>query len=683
MPAWLRSALDYVPDWLAFQMRASERPGCVIAISHRNRVVLERAFGHADLATGEPLTPRHRFRIASHSKSFTAAGILKLREQGKLKLDDPVGQFVDKLHRRVARSTIAQLLSHSAGLIRDGSDAGQFTERRPFFSADELRADLRSAPVIEPNTRFKYSNHGYGLLGLMIEAITGQAYAAWIRREIVEAAGLKETQPDMPLADGVPFARGHTGKLVLGRRLTIPGDFSTNAVAPAGGFVSTAADLARYFAQLSPEASKSVLSVASRREMVRRLWREPHTDLERYYGLGTISGTANGWDWFGHSGGLQGYLSQTRVFPAQELTVSVLTNSIDGWAGPWLDGVTHILQGFARRGAPSRQVKGWTGRWWSLWGAVDLVPMGDRVLVAVPGAWAPFANASELAIMGRSEGRIALAGAYGSHGEPIRCVRRKSGKIAELWLSATKLVPEDELAAEMTARYDPPAPPAKPRRRFQGRAEAEGRHPMTPEFLLTSLIVVLMPGTGVIYTLSCGLFQGRAASVAAAFGCTMGILPHMSASMLGLAALLHASALAFQAVKFAGVAYLLYLAWGMWRETGTLRVTEAEGADRGSGGLARVARRGFLINILNPKLSIFFLAFLPQFTPADAVSPLWTMAGHSAVFMLMTFVVFVLYGIFAALARERMSSPRVMRWLRRSFAGLFAALGVRLAFAER
>jgi threonine/homoserine/homoserine lactone efflux protein len=207
---------------------------------------------------------------------------------------------------------------------------------------------------------------------------------------------------------------------------------------------------------------------------------------------------------------------------------------------------------------------------------------------------------------------------------------------------------------------------------------------MTPEFLLTSLIVVLMPGTGVIYTLSCGLFQGRAASVAAAFGCTLGILPHMSASMLGLAALLHASALAFQAVKFAGVAYLLYLAWGMWRETGTLRVTEAGGADRGSGGLARVASRGFLINILNPKLSIFFLAFLPQFTPAAAPDPLWVMAGHSAVFMAMTFVVFVLYGLFAALARERViASPGVMRWLQRSFAGLFAALGIRLAFAER
>jgi threonine/homoserine/homoserine lactone efflux protein len=206
---------------------------------------------------------------------------------------------------------------------------------------------------------------------------------------------------------------------------------------------------------------------------------------------------------------------------------------------------------------------------------------------------------------------------------------------------------------------------------------------MTPEFLLTSLIVVLMPGTGVIYTLSCGLLQGRVASVAAAVGCTFGILPHMAASMLGLAALLHASAVAFQAVKFAGVAYLLYLAWGMWR-AGPPPVAGPEAGAAIPGGVARVSIRGFLINILNPKLSIFFLAFLPQFTPADAADPLWVMAAHSAVFMAMTLVVFVLYGTFAALARERvMSSPRVMRWLQRSFAGLFATLGVRLAFAER
>jgi len=158
----------------------------------------------------------------------------------------------------------------------------------------------------------------------------------------------------------------------------------------------------------------------------------------------------------------------------------------------------------------------------------------------------------------------------------------------------------------------------------------------------------------------------------------------MAASMLGLAALLHASALAFQAVKLAGVAYLLYLAWQMWRDSGLPPLAAPEPARAGAGRLARVAVRGFLINILNPKLSIFFLAFLPQFTPADAAELLWIMAGLSAVFMAMTLVIFVLYGLFAALARERViASPGVLRWLRRSFAGLFAALGLRLAFAER
>jgi CubicO group peptidase (beta-lactamase class C family) len=467
MPGWLSSALDYIPEWLAFQMRMSEQPGCIIAIAHRGKIVLERAYGTADLATGEPLTPRHRFRVASHSKSFTAAGVLKLRERGALKLDDPVGQFVGKLHPEVARVTLSQLLSHSAGLIRDGDDAGQFTDRRPFLSADELRATLKQPPVIEPSTRLKYSNIGYGLLGLVIEAVTEQTYGAWIKREIVDAARLEETATDMPIGDDTPFARGHTGRLVVGKRLTIPGDFVTHAIGPAGGFVSTAADLARFFGQLSPQARKSVLSVASRREMVRRQWREPHSSFERYYGLGTMSGSADGWDWFGHSGGLQGYISRTSVLPAQELTISVLTNAIDGWAHAWLEGAIHILQAFAKHGPPTRKVKDWTGRWWSLWNAADLVPMGDKVLVATPATWTPLLNATEIEVTGPSEGRIALTGGYGSQGEPVRCVRNRSG-IAEVHFAGTRVVPEEKLAAEMTARYEVAAVPVKrPSRRRQ------------------------------------------------------------------------------------------------------------------------------------------------------------------------------------------------------------------------
>jgi CubicO group peptidase (beta-lactamase class C family) len=456
MEKWLPPALDYIPRWIEFQMQSTQLPGCLLAVAHRGKVVFERAFGSANLDRGEALTPRHRFRVASHSKSFTAAGIMKLREQGELKLDDAAGQFVDGLHPAVAQVTIAQLLSHSAGLIRDGGDSGFFADRRPFPTAAQVLADLKGPPVIAPSTRLKYSNHGYALLGMIVEQITGEPYAKWIKREIIDAAGLTETTPDMPLRRGTPFARGHTGRILLGRRVVIPGDMSLNAVAPAGGFVSTAADLARYFAQLSPQARHSVISAASRREMVRRQWRNPNSVIEGYYGLGIMSGTLNGWDWFGHSGGLQGYISRTCVLPRQELSISVLTNAIDGWAGIWVDGIMHVLQAFARNGAPSRKVRDWNGRWWTLWGAVDLIPMGGKVMVAGPGFVNPLFDAGELEITGRNTGRIALTHGYGSYGEKVACVRATSGKITEVWLGGSKLLPATKVAREMEARYGTP-----------------------------------------------------------------------------------------------------------------------------------------------------------------------------------------------------------------------------------
>ena len=453
MERWLEAALDYVPRWLEFQMRASQQPGCIVAIAHRDKIVLERAYGHANLATGEALTPRHRFRVASHSKSFTAAGVLKLREQGRLGLDDTAGRFVSDLHPRVASATIAQLLSHSAGLVRDGADAGQFVDRRPFLSPRELAADLTATPILDGGARFKYSNHGYGLIGLIIEALVGEPYTVWIEREIVDAAGLRETLPDMPLPRGTRFARGHSGRILLGKRLVIPGENVAHAMAPAAGFVSTAADLARFFSQLSPSAKRSVLSGASRREMTRRQWRNPHSSLEQYYGHGTMSGASAGWEWFGHTGGLQGYISSTRTYPGQDVTISVLTNALDGWATVWTDGLVNIMQTFSRNGAPSRKVRDWAGRWWSLWGASDLVPMGDKVLVVGPGFTSPFTDASEITISGRDTGRIALAAGYASHGEPVRRVRARSKRISAVWLGGTKLLPAAQVAREMQARY--------------------------------------------------------------------------------------------------------------------------------------------------------------------------------------------------------------------------------------
>src|SRR5437868_11873780 len=207
---------------------------------------------------------------------------------------------------------------------------------------------------------------------------------------------------------------------------------------------------------------------------------------------------------------------------------------------------------------------------------------------------------------------------------------------------------------------------------------------MTLSFLLTSLIVVASPGTGVLYTLAVALTQGSRASVAAAFGCTLGIVPHMLAAMLGLAAVLHTSAIAFAALKWCGVVYLLYMAWQALREAGQLSIeAQPDGASR-ERSHRRVIVTGILINILNPKLSIFFLAFLPQFIAVDETYPLLKMLELSSAFMAMTFAVFVVYGLFAAFVRDRIvTRPRAMTWLRRAFAGGFAALGAKLALAER
>ncbi len=203
---------------------------------------------------------------------------------------------------------------------------------------------------------------------------------------------------------------------------------------------------------------------------------------------------------------------------------------------------------------------------------------------------------------------------------------------------------------------------------------------LSPEFLLTSLVLVASPGTGALYTISMGLGRGGKMSVVAAFACTLGIVPHLLAAMLGLAALLHTSALLFDLVKYAGVAYLLYMAWQTLKEHGALSV-EGQIAPISA---ARVIIDGILLNLLNPKLTIFFVAFLPQFIAADTRAPLAEMVLLSAIFMAMTFVVFALYGLFAAMMRDQViSRPSVMAWMRRMFALAFVGLAARLALQEK
>jgi D-alanyl-D-alanine carboxypeptidase len=442
--SWLTAALDYLPRWIEHQMRLTEQPGCAIAVAHKGKLVFEAAFGRADLSRGEVLTPRHGFRVASHSKTFTAAALMRLRELRRLQLDDPVGRHVDGLRADVGALTLAQLASHSAGLVRDGVDATQWSLQRPFLDEAALREGLRHAPTLTPGTRFKYSNHGYGVLGLAIEAVTGEPYADWVQREIVDASGLRETVPDVhALPRRAKLAQGHSAMQPLGRRVAIDVGMSTQALASATGFVSTAGDLARFFGSLAPDARSSVLSSASRREMARRQWRSEHDSTGRWYGLGLIAGTAGAWDHVGHSGGFPGVITRTACVPGQQLAVSVLTNAADGLSHQWLDGALQLLQAFERGGAPSRRTVSWQGRFWNLWGAVDLLPMaGRRVLLATPGLANPVLDASELEVEAPDRGRVVQGGGFAQHGEPVRIERDARGRIVRLWHGGMLLQPE-------------------------------------------------------------------------------------------------------------------------------------------------------------------------------------------------------------------------------------------------
>jgi D-alanyl-D-alanine carboxypeptidase len=456
-PAWLHAALDYLPQWLSHQMLITEQPGCAVAVAWQGKTVFEAAFGHADAKRNKKLTPRHRFRVASHSKTFTTVGVMRLRELGRWRLDDPVGRYVKDLHADVAQVTLAQLASHSAGLVRDGADAGQWALRQPFLSREALRTDVARGLTLDAGTRFKYSNHGYGLLGLAIEAVAGEPFNDWIAREVVARAGLQETVPDaqhLP-ARGAPLAQGHSAKHPVGQRVALPAAMSTHALAAATGFVSTAGDLAKFYGSLSPQAKHSVLSPASRRDMARRLWASEHDSTGRWYGLGTISGSVKGsageWQHFGHSGGFPGQITRTACVPAQGLAVSVLTNAADGLSHPWLEGALQVLQAFAHHGAPAgKKLKDWQGRYWNLWGAFDLLPVGgDRVLVANPGLMNPVLDASHIELQRKDQGRIVLAGGFAFHGEPARLERDASGAVKALWLGGMRLTHPSDVARSL------------------------------------------------------------------------------------------------------------------------------------------------------------------------------------------------------------------------------------------
>jgi CubicO group peptidase (beta-lactamase class C family) len=453
MSDWLHPALAAAGRWLEYQQRASRLPGLQFAVAHRGQKVSDTALGVTSRLSSEPLTTDTRFRVASHSKTFTAVGIMRLVESGRLRLDDKAGSYVTGLQADTAATTIAQLLTHTAGVTRDGEDAGQWQMRRPFLDATELRQALAESPVIGANTRFKYSNHGFGLLGLIIEQITGEPYAGWIAREVVARAALSHTSPDGPLPPNVPLASGHGVATLLGERFEIDNGGPTGALASATGFVSTASDLVQFYGLLAPDAADTLLSQSSRREMTRRHWRIPDMTAERHYGLGLMHGGDGDWAWFGHGGAFPGCLSHTSLVPAHGLAISIIVNAVEVAPIVLVDGVISILRACALGGAATPTTSKWSGRFWSIWGAVDLLPVSDRVLVALPAQLSPLLDAVELIDVGETTARIGKAHGFSSHGEGARLELDANGRPGALWLGGSRLLPEAAMTAEVRQRF--------------------------------------------------------------------------------------------------------------------------------------------------------------------------------------------------------------------------------------
>ncbi|MFM7330633.1 MAG: serine hydrolase domain-containing protein [Brachymonas sp.] len=456
---WLPYALEYLDNWMSFQIERYKQPGCSVAICKDGQLIAERAYGMANIYTGDKLTPKHHFRIASHSKTFTAAGIMLLREQGKLNLDSPIGKYIKGLDKQLAKVRISHILSHGAGITRDGADNGQFRDAHPFLDAKAVMKELAQPQPLQAGLQLKYSNHGYALLGLLIEQITGESYADWMMQHVLKPTGLKHIAPDMPLLSSkAPFPSGHSAEFPFGKRLIIPGNQPANAIAAAGGFVATAADTARFFAQLAPNAKNSILSCESRREMLHRRWRDPINLQDFHYGLGTMMSGQAASEWFGHTGSLQGFISRTSHFLQSGYTISVLTNASDGFAFPWVDGILSILQTFEKHGSPTEKSASWRGRWWNIFAVTDLVPIGDHVFAVSPVQWKPFDGVETvLQLSGKGirkdQALIATSSAFFSPGERVRRVRNSKGEVKEIWFAGSQMTSRSAMVEETTQRY--------------------------------------------------------------------------------------------------------------------------------------------------------------------------------------------------------------------------------------
>lgn len=462
--ATLRAAAGYLRSWIEAQAAHRRVPGVQVAVRSGGELVLSAAVGLADEVAGTPLTREHLFRIASHSKTFTATAVLQLVEAGRMRLDDPVGQHLPELtDSPVGTVTVRELLGHQAGVLRDGADADFWQLGIPFPDRAAVLAEVRRAGLVHArNQHFKYSNLGYALVGLAVEAVTGTPFAEHCRTAILEPLGLARTGPDHDPARAGEYASGHTGRLLGEDPREVLEQVGTGAMAAATGFFSTAEELSAYGAahvlgddRLLTDDSKRLMQ---RLESVVTAY---GTEVGRY-GLGLELMTVGDRQLVGHSGGWPGHITLTLVDPVARLVVSVLTNAIDGPAHDLAVGLVKLV-GVALTprtevpppppGAPPASA--FTGRFAGLWGLVDVAELGGRLVLLRPTAPDPLPTVEELAIVDGQTLRVAPEPGFGASGERVPVARDRSGRVVSLRLAGVTHLPVEEFRRRRPAMTRP------------------------------------------------------------------------------------------------------------------------------------------------------------------------------------------------------------------------------------
>jgi len=443
-----RDGAAYADRWLAYRREFRDLPGLAVAVRHDQDLLLSAAYGFARLEPPEPMTTRHLFRIASHSKTFTATAILQLVEQGRLRLDDRAAQHLPWLPTDV---TLRQLLNHTSGTIRDGRDANFWQVEAPFPDREQLRATASGGAVLEANQAFKYSNIGYGLLGLVVEAVTGGSYNDYVGTHIIRRLELHETGPEPGAEVAERLVTGYSRARLGAARQAIPGTIDTRALSPATGFYASAEDLSRYAAAHWP-GDRRLLSEASKREMQQPYWSIEQAD--EHYGLGFSVRQVGQRRLFGHGGGFPGQSTRTLIDPQDRLVVVVLCNATasDALAAPLAEMVVKILDfALGRPAVPEAlseaELDRFSGRFANLWGTTDIVRFGQTLVATTPEADDPVARVVELRVVDGDTLRVAAGGGYGAVGEPVRYARDGAGRTTHITMGGVRSYAEDVFRA--------------------------------------------------------------------------------------------------------------------------------------------------------------------------------------------------------------------------------------------